>query len=261
MHRNFHQTVRRTLAATFMAAMAASLLPAQPAEAGMGTGRRPPPPPPPRDVAFRCFEASEDLSIQGKGYAGVTVFHARSSLTGATSTTTTTNGQFMYRIRQGDAIAHRAMLFGVSSGNTSGDIVISSNARLEIKVATGEADFDNIADASKGIISNWKMGIKVLRGVAGEASAPVTEVSLRAPDMGARSFGVQFIARHLDATPLGALSTQPKVTYQVHSLEGFDATGASRLRWNDEVKNGEIQLAPGESRALTLKKFIATAGK
>lgn len=261
MQRTIPTFTRRTLGVALAAAFGVVLFPAQPVLAGMGTGRPQPPPPPPRDVEYRVYEASQDLDLQNKGYANVVVSHARSSYNNSTSCVTGANGAFKYIIRQGDTISHRARLFGITSNFTSGDIVISSNARLEIKVASGETDFDEIGDPAKGIVTRWKMGVKTVRGEAGEDAAAPTEVTLNTPDMNTRSFGTQFVARHLAANPLGTTASQQKVTYKIVSLVGFDASGAPRLRWVDNIKNGEIQLTPGQSTSISLNKIVAVTEK
>ncbi|MEB3328053.1 MAG: hypothetical protein VKQ33_02340 [Candidatus Sericytochromatia bacterium] len=244
---------RRTLVLACTTILGSTLLSPIPAEAGMGTGRNPPPPPPPTNISNRVYEGSSDSSLSGVGYPNVTVFHARSSYNGSTSTVTRANGAFSYTLRQGDAVSHRARMFGITSARTNGDIIIATDAVLKFSVASGEADFDQLV--SSGLVTKWKMDYAFKRGGSTDESYSADV----AYDAGNRAFSQRFVPRNLTATPNG--STVPKVTFELKGLVGTDATGRPLLRWVDTPASGVTQLAPGQNATMKLKKFIAVVEK
>jgi len=244
---------RRTLVLACATLVGSTLLSAIPAEAGMGTGRNPPPPPPPANISNRLYEGSIDSNLGGKGYPGITVLHYRSSFDGRTSTTTTTNGAFRYTIRQGDAVGHRARMFGISSGYVTTDIVIPTDAVVRFTVPTNEADFNQLAGS--GMVTKWKMDYIFRRGGASPENYS-GDVSL---DYANRSFSQRFVPRNLTAQP--TVEPPPKVTFELKNLLGTDDSGRPLLRWVDEPAAGIRDLAPGENFTMTLKKFIAVVEK
>jgi hypothetical protein len=244
---------RRTLVLACFTVLGSTLLSAIPAEAGMGTGRNPPPPPPPADVSYRVYEGSSDSSLGGRGYPGITVFHARSSFDGSTSKVTTTNGAFRYTIRQGDPINHRARMFGITSPYTSRDIVIATDAVLKFTVGSGETDFEQVMGT--GMVTKWKMDYVFKRGGSTDESYS-GDVSYDPP---LRAFSQRFVPRNLTAQPLQ--TTLPKVTFELKGLVGTDDSGRPMLRWVDTPANGVIQLSPGQNATMTLRKFIAVMEK
>lgn len=246
------KNLKKVLAGTCLAAVTMAILPALPAQAGMGTGNPPPPPPPPKDIAYRMYEGSSDSNLGGKGFPGITVLHVQSAFDGSTSCTTTANGNFKYTIREGQAISHRSRMFGISSAWVASDIIIATDAVLTLKAAGGEADFDNLAKPGGGV-TRWKADYDYIRGVTNNYSS---DLSL---DFGARSFAQRFVPRNTTATPLQ--EPPKKATFQLNKLEGYSSDGTLLIKWMDDKDKGRIDLAPGQNASLSLKKLLAVTQK
>lgn len=259
------KNLKTWLAAVCLAAVGAAMIPALPAQAGMGTGNPPPPPPPPVKKSFRLYEGSTDTSLSGQGYPGIRVNHTYSWVTGLSATTTKANGNFEYIVRSDQqGVVHQAQMFGIVAGYASGDLVVATDAVLKIVVDPGEQDFTELTSGSSPLVTNWKMEFQYERGGSPQQYAST-------PSLTGRSFGVRRIPRHLEATPGQVRSNVTKAVFQLRKLEGYDAGGTMRLKWMDLPANGRKAVFPGynsdvpnppaDQQPLVLRKILATTEK
>jgi hypothetical protein len=239
------------------------MLPALPAQAGMGTGNPPPPPPPPRDVEARLFEGSADSTINGNGYPNITVFHRRSSWDGSTSCVTRANGAIRYTIRQGDAIEHRSRMFGISSSQGAGDISVATDSFITLKIAGDEKDVTDLANPSaESAVTRWKVTYEFDRGAAATVALGGSQNDFPFEYSSRKFISRITMARHKGAPASeGAPGQSLWSTFKLKALEGYDATNALRLKWMDDPANGTLKLAPGAAGTLTLHKVLSTSQK
>lgn len=254
------KNLKTWLAAVCLAAVGSAMIPATPAQAGMGTGNPPPPPPPPVKRSFRLYEGSTDSALSGKGFSGIRVNHTRSWVTGRDATTTSTNGVFEYVVRSDQSgVVHQAQMFGLIAGWGAADLIVATDAMLKIVVGDNEPDFDDLAGPGK-LVTNWKMEFEYQRGGAPQQYAAT-------PSLTGRSFGTRRIPRHYDATPFQVRSNVTKAVFQLKKLEGYDAGGTMRLKWLDKPENGRKAVFPGYNSdggadaPLVLHKVLATTEK
>lgn len=254
------KNMKTWLAAVCLAAVGAAMIPAMPAQAGMGTGNPPPPPPPPVKKSFRLYEGSTDTSLSGQGYPNIRVTHTQSWTSGLSACTTKANGNFEYIVRSDQPnVTHKSQMFGLVAGAGTGDLIVATDAILKIVVGSNEPDFDELA-GSGGLVTNWKMEFQYERGGAAQQYAST-------PSLTGRSFGTRRIPRHLSASPHQVRSNVTKAVFQLRKLEGYDAGGTMRLKWMDKPENGRKAVFPGynsdtgSDAPLVLQKILATTEK
>lgn len=250
------KAVKTIMSAACLAAVATMMIPAQPAQAGMGTGNPPPPPPPPHDVKQRFFEGSSDSNLGGRGFPGIPV-NKRPSIYDSRRVVSTTDsaGSFSYTIATGDAISHSGYMFGIQSPAGNGDIFVATDAIISLKVASNEKEFDALVASSAGAsrVTKWKASYEFLRPNSNPYLSNNFEL-----DVANRAFPTIKMPRNLNAKPL---QTPITATFQLNELDGYDAEGVLRLKWLDKKENGSIALKPGKNGTLSLREIRAVTAK